>query len=146
MKTLLGSQEKRDRKFIPELYVASKKLKVALADFLGSDKPAFAIIGESGSGKTCSMCGLALELTRQNPILFYRAVNLTEGLIKSISNDFNWEFSAHYDEITLFKRLDKIFKGKGGMGDVHKIIKFRNSEDWVSALHSAQVLAREKTK
>jgi hypothetical protein len=112
MKTLLGSQEKRERKFIPELYVSSKKLTKAFADFLGNDKPTFAIIGESGSGKTCSMCGLALELTRQNPILFYRAVNLTEGLIKSISNDFNWEFSTHYDEITLFKRLDKIFKGK----------------------------------
>ena len=112
MKTLLGSQEKRDRKFIPELYVASKNLTEALPKYLGSDKPVFAIIGESGSGKTCSMCRLALELSRQNPVLFYRAVNLTEGLVKSISNDFNWEFSTHYDEITLFKRLDKIFKGK----------------------------------
>jgi hypothetical protein len=112
MKTLLGSKEKRDRKFIQELYVPSTKLTKVFADFLGSDKPALAIIGESGSGKTCSMCGLSLEFTQRNPILFYRAKNLTEGLVKSISNDFNWGFSAHYDEITLFKRLDKIFKGK----------------------------------
>lgn len=112
MKTLLGSQEKPDRKFIPELYVPSKKLMKAFADFLGSEKPAFAIIGESGGGKTCSMCGLALDLLRENPVLFYRAIHLTEGLIKSIASDFNWGFSTHYDEITLFKRLDKIFKGK----------------------------------
>jgi Holliday junction resolvase len=112
MKTLLGSKERPNRKFIPELYVPSKKLIKALLDFLGSDKPAFAIIGESGSGKTCSMCGLALDLIGKNPVLFYRAVNLTEGLIKSISNDFNWEFSTHYNEITLLKRLDKIFKGE----------------------------------
>lgn len=126
MKTLSGSQEKRDRKFIPELYVASKKLTEALPNYLGSDKPVFAIVGESGSGKTCSMCGLALELTCQNPVLFYRAVNLTEGLIKSIANDFNWEFSAHHDEITLFKRLDKIFKGK-------KIVIFVDGVDeWVN--------------
>jgi len=112
MKTLLGSKERPNRKFIPELYVPSKRLMKFFTDFLRSDKPIFAIIGESGSGKTCSMCGLALDLMSHNPVLFYRAINLTDGLIKSIANDFSWEFHPHYDEITLFKRLDKIFTGK----------------------------------
>src|SRR3990167_10067621 len=82
MKTLLGSKEKPDRRFIPELYVSSKRLKEHIKDFLNDDKPAFTLIGESGSGKTCAMCGLARELTRDYPVLFYRATNLTEGIVK----------------------------------------------------------------
>lgn len=112
MKTLLGSKEMPDRKFISELYVPSKKTTKNFMDFLGSNKPVFALVGESGSGKSCSMCGLAIDLIRDHPVLFYRALNLTGGLTKSIANDFNWEFSTHYDEITLCKRLDRILKGK----------------------------------
>lgn len=112
MKTLLGSREKRDRKFIPELYVPSKNLLTNFDNFLRSDKPVFALIGESGSGKTCAMCGLARDLTKGYPVLFYRALDLTDGLMKPIANDFNWEFSAHLDEITLFKRLNRLLKGK----------------------------------
>ena len=58
------------------------------------------------------MCGLAFDLITQYPVLFYRALNLTEGLTKSIANDFNWEFSTYYDDIRLFKRLDKLFRNR----------------------------------
>ena len=112
MKTLLGSKEKPDRRFIPELYVSLKRLKGHIKDFLNDDKPVFTIIGESGSGKTCAMCGLAMELTEDYPVLFYRATNLTEGIVKSIANDFNWGFSAQYNEIALFKRINLLFKDK----------------------------------
>lgn len=112
MKTLLGSKERPDRKFIPELYVPSKKTIKTFIDFLGSDKPLFALIGESGSGKSCSLCGLATDSIGDYPVLFYRALNLTERLTKSIANDFNWEFSTYYNDIALFKRLDKISKNR----------------------------------
>lgn len=112
MKTLLGSKEKPDRRFIPELYVSSKRLKGHINIFLNDDKPVFTIIGESGSGKTCAMCGLAIELSRDYPVLFYRATNLTEGIVKSIANDFNWEFSPQYSDIALFKRINLLFKDK----------------------------------
>ena len=112
MKTLLGSKERPDRKFIPELYVPSKKTIKTFIDFLGSDKPLFALIGESGSGKSCSLCGLATDSIGDYLVLFYRALNLTERLTKSIANDFNWEFSTYYNDIALFKRLDKISKNR----------------------------------
>ena len=76
MKTLLGSQDIPDRKFIPELYVPSEKLMKAFIDFRGSNRPVFAIIGEAGSGKTCSMCGLSLDLIRDTPVLFYTGTEL----------------------------------------------------------------------
>jgi len=112
MKTLLGSRENRDRKFIPELFVPSRKLDKNVEDFLASVKPVFALIGESGSGKTCAMCGSARAKIKNSPVLFYRAINLTEGITKSIANDFNWTFSSYFDDIALFKRLNKLFNSK----------------------------------
>ena len=140
MRTLLGSKEKRDRKFIPELYVHSKKLCKAIKDFLASDKPVFALIGESGSGKTCAMCGLSMSLNKDYAILFYRAVNLTEGITKSIANDFNWgTFSAYHNDITLFKRLDKMFKNK-------KVVIFIDGVDEWQLLNRVELLGDFATK
>ena len=110
--TLISLDGDRTKKFIPEIYVASESLNEQFKNFLNSDKPVFAIIGESGAGKTCSMCGLSRELIAEYPVLFYRALHLTDGLIKTIANDFNWEFSTQYDDIPLFKRLNKIFKDR----------------------------------
>lgn len=110
MATLLGSHEDRNKKFIPELYVASKKLIIALNNFMENNKTVFALIGESASGKTCAMCGMARDLVKERPVLFYRALHLTEDIEKSIASDFNWKFSAHQDEITLLKRLGTFFK------------------------------------
>ena len=84
---------------------------------MSDDKPVFAIIGESGSGKTCAMCGSAMELSRDYPVLFYRAANLTEGIIKSIANDFNWEFSAQ-SVTQIFEHLRKEVPRE----DVQKIV------------------------
>ncbi|OGF65672.1 MAG: hypothetical protein A2Y62_12350 [Candidatus Fischerbacteria bacterium RBG_13_37_8] len=127
MKTLLGTSEELNKKYIPELYVPSKKLAKRIDEFLVSDKPVFAIIGESGSGKTCSMCGFAINLLKDNPVLFYRANSLYEGITKSIANDFNWVFSSYYDDIQLLKRINKIFKDR-------KIVIFIDAvDDWDSA-------------
>lgn len=112
MKTLLGSKADPYRKFIPDLYVPSQKVAATFQAFVVSDKPVFALIGESGSGKTCSMCGLARDLTNNSPVLFYKAQDLMEGPIKSIADDFNWAFSTHYDDVSIFKRINKIFKDK----------------------------------
>lgn len=112
MKTLIGSKADPYKKFIPDLYVPSKKLEEVIREFLISDKPVFALLGESGAGKTCAMCGLAVDVSKEHPVLFYKAQDLTENLIKSIANDFNWEFSAQSEPITLFKRLKTLFRNK----------------------------------
>ncbi len=115
MATLLGSREKPDRKFIPEIYVMPDRLLTAFNDFMSSEKSVFAVIGESGSGKTCSMCGLSLHLKNEYPVLFYRAAELPKGLTESIAEDFNWEFSSTNDPITILKRLDRILKNRKKM-------------------------------
>jgi len=110
MRTLKGSMENPNKKFIPELYVPSRKLYEAFEGFLQSDYLVFAIIGDSGTGKTCSTCGLAIEKCDKYPVLFYKAQDIISDLIESIANDFNWEFSGQSDEISLLKRLNKMFK------------------------------------
>lgn len=115
MVTLLGSREKPGRKFIPEMYVMPSGLLKAFNDFMSCEKNVFAVIGESGSGKTCSMCGLSLHLATEYPVLFYRAAELSKRLTESIAEDFNWEFSSTNDAIAIFKRLDRILKNKREM-------------------------------
>lgn len=111
MKTLWGSKEEPFKKFIPALYIPPRKLIQNFIAFLDDQRPVFAIIGDSGSGKTCAMCGLALELAEKKyPVLFYRATELPEGIMKSIADDFNWEFSHQYDEVALFRRLGRLFE------------------------------------
>jgi hypothetical protein len=109
MSTLLGSREKPDRKFIPELYVASERLSEAIRNFLRGNKKLFALVGESGSGKTCSMCGLSRSSIDEHPILFYQAGDLVGSLAEIIAEDFNWTFSGATDDIAIFKRLDRMF-------------------------------------
>ncbi len=126
MRTLVGSKEEPTKKFIPDLYVPSKKLYKAFDEFLNSDKSVFAIVGESGIGKICSMCGLARDIVNGYPALFYKAQELRNDLIKAISDDFNWEFSSYQDSIPLLKRLNGIFKDK-------KIIVFVDGiDEWTS--------------
>lgn len=112
MNTLMGSQEVPDRKFIPALFVGSKELRKAVNEFLESGKTAFAVVGESGKGKTCALCGLASELIEQYPTLFYRARELSGDLAKTMCDDFNWQFSTRLDEVSLLKRLHGLFKGE----------------------------------
>lgn len=110
MSALLGSREAPHKKFIPELYVRSNSLAKKFESFLSSDKSIFALVGESGAGKTCSMCGLARDLVKDHPVFFYRGQDLMTGPMKCIADDFNWTFSPQYDEIPLFKRLGKLFR------------------------------------
>lgn len=139
MKTLLGSQEEPFKKFIPDLYVPSKNVARNFAEFIASHKTVFAIVGESGSGKTCAMCGLALDFSQRHPVLFYRALNLTEGPIKSIADDFNWEFSTQHDEIVIFKRINRIFKDK-------KIIIFIDGVDEWDYPNKVEILGNFASK
>ena len=113
MKTLLGSKDQPYKKFVPELHSPRKEFHTAFINFLNSSQDSFAIVGDSGIGKTCSMCAIALDLMNDgHPVLFYRARDLVYGIAKSIADDFNWEFSSQYSEIQVFRRVTDIF-GEG---------------------------------
>lgn len=112
MTTLMGSSEEPHKKFIPEVFVSSRRLSSEIARFLESDKAVFAIIGESGIGKTCAMCGLSGVFRRTHPVLFYRARNFITDIPDTIASDFNWAFSPQSSAITLFKKLDRLLTDK----------------------------------
>jgi hypothetical protein len=112
MITLLGSKSDPTKKYIPEIYIPRKRLVEAFTGFLSNATfPAFAIIGDSGTGKTCSMCSMALESLQNGlPVLFYKASNLIGGIEKSIADDFNWIFSPQFSDIQIFKRVEELFE------------------------------------
>ena len=112
MITLMGSKDNPSKKFIPELHTPRKKLSQEFDNFTDNETATvFSIIGDSGSGKTSSMCQLALDLLENGyPVLFYKASILSGGIFKSIAGDFNWSFSSQYSEIEIFKRIEDLFE------------------------------------
>lgn len=110
MRTVRGSFSDRDKKFIPEIFVPRQKLRTAVGDFLSSNKSLMAIVGESGQGKTCELCGLAESLISSKPTLFFRGIDIGPGLYGAIAKEFNWEFSQQLDSLTIIKKLQLIQK------------------------------------
>lgn len=110
MKTLLGSGHESTKKYIPELHTPRGNFISDLRQFINSEKSVFALLGESGTGKTCSLCNIALKLVGDGlPVFFYKSFDLIKGIIETISEDINWEFSSQYSEIEIFKRFEDLF-------------------------------------
>jgi hypothetical protein len=78
--------------YIPEVYVPRHGLKKAFDDWLATDTPCFAVVAESGLGKTNLLCATAEELATDSYVLFYSALRLAGSLQDAICNDFVWEF------------------------------------------------------
>lgn len=78
--------------YIPEVYVPRHGVKKAFDEWLATDKPCFAVVAESGLGKTNFLCATAEELAADSYILFYSALGLAGSLQDAICNDFVWEF------------------------------------------------------
>lgn len=78
--------------YIPDVYVPRHVVKKAFDDWLAVDKPCFAVVAESGIGKTNFMCATAEELAADTYVLFYSALRLAGSLEDAIRNDFVWEF------------------------------------------------------
>lgn len=81
-----------ERDYTPELFVPRSQIENQFCQWLNSDAPAFAIVGDSGTGKTNSMCNLAESASEQHLVLFYQARRLTGKLIESVQEDLAWEF------------------------------------------------------
>lgn len=113
LKTLLGSKDEPTRKFIPELHTSRNNLFLDFKQFLESDKSVFALIGESGSGKTCSMCDISLRLVKEGlPIFFYKSLDLVKGVIETVAEDINWVFSSQSSNVDIFRRLEGLFSNE----------------------------------
>jgi len=109
MQPLKGSSSDLTKKYILELHVPRAKLAENLNNFLDSDKVVFILLGDSGMGKTSSLCHLALEmLAQKKPILFFGGLNFEQGILESITAEFEWTFSEHANSIALIKKLEEI--------------------------------------
>jgi hypothetical protein len=108
MTTLKGSRNDLIKKYIPELFVERKSLYRIVEQFIDSTYSAFALIGESGVGKTNYICDLAEKLASNYISLFYNAAFSYKPILEEICDDFNWAFSSLYDPSEIFKRLESI--------------------------------------
>lgn len=82
--------------YVPEVYVPRHGVKKVSNEWLATDMPCFAVVAESGLGKTNLLCATAEELAADSYVLFYSALRLAGSLQDSICNDFMWEFRREH--------------------------------------------------
>ncbi len=107
MADLRGSIYERKR-YVPELYEPRETAEEAFERFVIDDSPCFAVISESGLGKTNVLCALAQQYGERFPALFYWAARLHRGITDAITNDFVWEFSRERHIAYVIERFDAI--------------------------------------
>mgnify|MGYP000684030208 CR=1 FL=1 len=118
LKCLKGTDLNCGKKYIPQLYVERRKiyddLKLKIfGDIQKSIKPRnlVLIVGPPQQGKTCFVCNSVERLLiDKHPVLFFPAINLTKGLIKSIQEDLEWTFNETLSETHCIKKLNEIGK------------------------------------
>lgn len=96
------------KKYIPDLYVNRKPIKIEFDKFISQQEMCvFAIIGESGSGKTNEIIDLLLNHT-DGPALFYSGTLLGMSFFDELKFDFNLEFSPQESELSLLKKISSL--------------------------------------
>jgi hypothetical protein len=80
------------RKFVSGLYIERREAEKEFLEFVKSVKPCFAIIGESGVGKTNFILGLSEKVAKDHFQLFYQGVQLRGGLKSCLMEDLPWAF------------------------------------------------------
>ncbi|HOF59870.1 MAG TPA: type I restriction enzyme HsdR N-terminal domain-containing protein [Candidatus Cloacimonadota bacterium] len=106
----LKSNLNQNKKYIPELYVERRLLNEAFMNWMKSERSIFAVVGQSGYGKTNFMCAKVEEIDASQFSLFYNASRFTNGLVQAITSDFFWEFHREKNIVHIFDRLDQIAK------------------------------------
>ncbi len=95
--------------YVPALYLTREKDSSALSQWLQSDLPCFAVVGESGIGKTNFMCAAAEQLAEQDFVLFYSAINLPQnGIAQAIADDVIWEFRRDLNISQITERFNDL--------------------------------------
>jgi hypothetical protein len=110
MSTIAGSASGKEAKYVPSLYTERASLESAYEMFLAqSDRSVFAVVGESGVGKTNSLCAMCQQALEKHFPLFYAAGLLGSSLFDAIGRDFNLFFSgAHSSPENLLRTIGGI--------------------------------------
>ncbi len=136
---LIGSKDNPSPKFIPELFVEREALTASFERYVSSPEPVFAVLADSGSGKTCCLCHLTQRLLREKrPVLFYRGTLLKGPLLEAIATDFKWTFSEQVSEVTLVRRLTRL------VGDGKLVVVVDAIDEWEYESRSQDILSVAK--
>jgi hypothetical protein len=118
MQRLKGDISQLDKKkYIPELFLPRKKLIDEFDNHMKSSSKCFALIGESGVGKTNYICNLVEYFSEKHIVFFFNSANLVKPIIETMKEDFDWFFSSQLEAIEILRRIkaltdnDKV-KGK----------------------------------
>ncbi|MCZ7400902.1 MAG: type I restriction enzyme HsdR N-terminal domain-containing protein [Candidatus Methanoperedens sp.] len=129
------ASEQIQKKYVPSLYVKRKRLEDCFKEFLKQNNQCvFAVVGESGVGKTNTICHL-LETINNEPILFFSGSTLGNSFLKELAADFNLAFSAQESEINILKKVSTLAER------FHKsfIVFFDAIDEWSAEDKVAQI-------
>jgi len=94
------------KNYIPSVYVAREDLERTFLEFLKQKKHCvFPIVGESGVGKTNTMCHLVEEASKEYPVLFYSGSVMGASFWETLAFDFNLVFTSEETPLRLLKRI-----------------------------------------
>ena len=92
-------------KYVPELYVPRDCVRQAFNEFLDYDAQVFALVGESGVGKTNEMCALADQFAATHIVLFFACHSVNQAPEFVLADEFNWSFPQRLETPALCKQL-----------------------------------------
>ena len=106
LSNLISTPESESR-FSSTIYVPRQNVLEAWDSFLNTDYLFFGIYGESGAGKTNELCSLVQSCIHDKDkfVLFYKGIDLWDGITKKIRNDFNWEFGRDESIAIIMRRF-----------------------------------------
>ncbi|MBE3117006.1 type I restriction enzyme HsdR N-terminal domain-containing protein, partial [Candidatus Bathyarchaeota archaeon] len=107
MQGIIGNEQVKEGKFIRNIFLKREGIKNVFDSFLISDKKVFAIVAESGFGKTNAICDLAIEYSQTNPTLFFNGSQVAGDFLEDISYEFNWDFGGDQGSIDVIKRMSE---------------------------------------
>jgi hypothetical protein len=105
MEPLRGASAIINRKYTPELYIHRSGVREAVTKFLDGPGTVFALVGESGVGKTNEVCALAEWIAEQHVALFFSAGALHSSITETLAEEFNWHFSDQLSPPDVLRRL-----------------------------------------
>ena len=108
-----ASEERKQKKYILDLYVERDELEGKFENFLNSDRSCSVVGSEAGIGKTNLLCHLAEKYVAKRPVLFYNACNflyINKSIEEEISDDFNQEFGTLLTFSKIIHNLDEILE------------------------------------
>ena len=108
MGTLNGYDVNPDAKYNLSLHIIRPKLEQEYNLFLESNDSVFALIGESGVGKTNAVCHLCLNESQNSINLFYNGTLLSQSIIDCLATDFNLFFSSSQQRLKILPSIDDV--------------------------------------